>query len=466
MSIRKPLSLANTSIAALCDRGIVFSTCALVFFLPISIALLDSFAGLVIFFYVVKKISQIAFHWPLRFSHLNVVAKARFIIEGLTPGANILGLPLQFLVLVFFISVLQSQYFGLSLFAFFGKFLKGIFLYFSFIEAFVTVKRIQIFLNILLASAFVVLVNGVSEHYWGVDFLKGQAMAGGRINSSFSTCNGLGAYLLPVIGIESHLLYLTIAKNRVSFLQGFLIVLLMLLIVCLCWTYSRSAWLGFLGILLFMVWEDRRKVLYAGILFLIFIFLFLPSLSHVRHLSLINDNNPAVARQQTQDKHSSSTVSREQSDPKHLGVSLVASLLQQGGSGRRGFWEKAVSIIRTSPILGTGLNTYSRILKRNPDPKTWWYAHNCYLQLTAETGLLGLACFLWMLFVLFQQGLNSFRALETLWSKTVLQGTLAGLFGFFIQSFFDNTFYTVQLGVLMWLVIGLAVAVMRSHTNE
>ena len=65
----------------------------------------------------------------------------------------------------------------------------------------------------------------------------------------------------------------------------------------------------------------------------------------------------------------------------------LQSVLEQGGSGRLAFWKKAISIIRSSPVCGTGLNTYTRIIKRDPDPKTWWYAHNCYLQMAAETGL-------------------------------------------------------------------------------
>jgi len=95
---------------------------------------------------------------------------------------------------------------------------------------------------------------------------------------------------------------------------------------------------------------------------------------------------------------------------------------------------------------------------RNPDPKTWWYAHNCYLQLTAETGIFGLVSFLWVLFVLLVHGSHYCRQIKDLWPLTFLQGAVCGLFGFLVQSFFDNTFYTVQLGMLMWLIFGLTSA--------
>ena len=98
---------------------------------------------------------------------------------------------------------------------------------------------------------------------------------------------------------------------------------------------------------------------------------------------------------------------------------------------------------------------------RDSDQKTWWYAHNCYLQMAAETGFIGLACFLWMLFVLLWQSLTYCKQIKDPWLLTFLQGALSGLFGFLVQSFFDNTFYTVQLGVFMWLMFGLIVAVIR-----
>jgi len=415
MNILKRSNLPNNNFAAFCDRGMIFSLCALIFILPVSIALLDSFAALAIFFYLLKKGFSFIYDWPGKTSQ----------------PINILDRPLQFLTLAVFISVLLSQYPALSLAAFLGKFLKGVFLYLSFIEVFTTDKRIRLFLNIFLGSALVVALAGVVEYYWGVDFLRKHMIGiSGRVNSSFSTSNGLGAYLVPVIGLTAQFLYASIGKHRSWVLKAILVILLILLMSCLCWTYSRSSWVGFLGMLGFMVGMDRRKILYVGALLLVLVFVFLPSLNQVRHMSLIKDN---------------------ESEP----------FWEQGGSGRIEFWKRAISVIKMSPVWGTGLNTYTKIIKRNPDPKTWWYAHNCYLQLTAETGLLGLGCFLWVLFVLFKQGVNVCRLTESLWPLTFLQGALAGLFGFLVQSFFDNTFFTVQLGVLLWMLIGLSVAIIR-----
>ncbi len=419
-------TLSQDTIESFCDGGIVVSLCALILVLPVSIAFLDSFAALAVFFYFFKKINRIVVHWPTS------------ICRGLAPPENVLNLPLQFLSLAVFISVLFSQYPMLSFLAFFGKFLKSVFLYFSFIEAFRNDKRIRLFLNFFLAAAFITVLDGVFQHYAGRDLLKGHLIAGGRVNAFFFSANGLGAYLLPVTGLVTHLLFTAITRHRSWMWQAGLAFFVVLLLACLCWTYSRSAFIGYLIILLMMVLLDRRKLLFAGALLLVFIFIFLPSLNNVRHLYLINDNNGGNAQNQS-----------------------VNSILEDGGSGRVLFWTKAVSIIQSSPIYGTGLNTYGRILKRNPNQRTWWYAHNCYLQMTAEIGLLGLSCFLWMVFVVVVHGFNYCKQIKDSWMLALLQGSLAGLFGFMVQSFFDNTFYTVQLGVFMWLLFGLTVAVTR-----
>jgi len=435
--------MKNTAIEAFCDRGIVFSLCALIFVLPASIALLDSFAALAIVFYFFKKINRIVIDWHLRTAPLSPSGKIHFIWKGLSPPVNVLNRPLQFLSLAIFISVLFSQYPGLSLLAFIGKFLKVVFLYFSFMEAFRDERRIRIFIYFLLASAFITALNGMFQHYKGQDFIKGHLLSADRVNASFFTANGFGAYLLPVIGLVAHSLFTAIARNKSWILGGILTLLLGLLLCCLCWTYSRSSWIGYLVMLFVMVLLDRHKALLAGLLLLIFIFVFLPSLNEVRNLNLINDNSSGVR------------IKNE---------SLLNSItpdLGDVGSGRHDYWKQAVSIIRTSPIYGTGLNTYSRIIRRDLSKKTWWYAHNCYLQMAAETGLVGLVCFLWMLFVLLRHGFNYCNQIKDSWSLTFLQGSVASLVGFLVQSLFDNTFYTVQLGVLMWLIFGLTVALTR-----
>jgi len=432
----------------ICDRIIVFAFCLSIFVLPVSIAYLESFIVLAIVTYLVKKSNQIIVSWPA-VSQSNGLEKLTFILKGFAPPDNFLNRPLQFLCFGFLIAVILSQYPSLSLSAYFGKFLKCVFLYFSFIEAFKEKKHFQIFLGFLFTSALVICISGVVQHMTGKDFIKGRLIgtvnniSTHRITSAFPSPNALGAYLLPIIGIIIQIFYSSFFKSKSWLIGCAATVLMVLCLSCLCWSYSRSCWIGLIAILLMMVLLDRKKIFFIGIIFLIFIYVFLPSLNNARNLYLLNDNNLGKGA------NNGSILNN------------IKPHLSNVGSGRVVFWKSAISIIRTSPIYGTGLNTYTRIIKRDPNPNTWWYAHNCYLQMAAETGLLGLSCFLGLLFVFFKNGFYYSHQIKDLWVLTLLQGSLSGLFGFLIQSLFDNTLYTVQLGVFLWIIFGFTVALTR-----
>ena len=136
------------------------------------------------------------------------------------------------------------------------------------------------------------------------------------------------------------------------------------------------------------------------------------------------------------------------------------------GSGRSTFWAESISIIRRSPWLGMGINTYSQMAKGKGG-----YPHNCYLQLTAEMGLFGLVSFLWMIIVLFHRAAQYSRKVDDAFLLFVLSGSKAGLMAFLVHSFVDTNFYSVQLGNLMWLAMGVIVAVekidqrLKEHAN-
>lgn len=405
----------KSRLASWCDEGMVWSLYGLIFFVPISIAFVDTFAAFAIFFYFLKKICH---------------------GKSLYPAANVLNRPLEILIIVVFVSVLQSQFLTTSLFAFIGKFGKGVFLYFCFVEAFVQEKRLRIFLNVFLTSVALVALSGISQLYLGKDFIRGHVFIGYRMTSSFTQPNTFGAFLLIPLAIVGHLLYASAGKGKPPLRQVVLALLMAVLLISLCWTYSRASWVGYLSSLALMVFMDRRKILYGLCLFIIVVYVFLPNLTNMRHMSLFKD-----------------TLHTSMEHKNFL------YLLEEGGSGRFGFWKNAIVIIKKYPLWGSGLNTYAKDLKRFSLPP--WYAHNCYLQMAAETGLIGLFCFLWLLMVFFKNSLYSLKIIaDRAWFKPLLEGLIAGIGGLLINSFLDNSLYTVQLSVLFWLTIGFSISIM------
>ena len=135
-----------------------------------------------------------------------------------------------------------------------------------------------------------------------------------------------------------------------------------------------------------------------------------------------------------------------------------------GGSGRGGYWREAFHMIKDYPVFGVGVNTYSVVA---PGYKINWggYPHNCYLQMIVEIGILGFLTFLWIIFRVLGEIRERARIRDDS-IKMLLAGTLAGFTGFLVHSFFDTNFYSVQLGSLMWITMGMITAIRQVGTDD
>jgi len=138
--------------------------------------------------------------------------------------------------------------------------------------------------------------------------------------------------------------------------------------------------------------------------------------------------------------------------------SQVMARSDPGVMDRWAMWQAAIEMIRDRPVLGHGLNTFMA------NYLTYWvggerqprYAHNCYLQVAAETGVVGLTAFLWLLGSLFTclvRGIR--RAGEP--RRLLLLGMGAGLVAFAVQAGLDTNFYSLRQAALFWVLAGMAV---------
>ena len=133
-------------------------------------------------------------------------------------------------------------------------------------------------------------------------------------------------------------------------------------------------------------------------------------------------------------------------------------------SGRTHFWSVALKIFFDYPILGVGLNAFGTTF---PQYDTWngnfriEQAHNDYLQILTESGILGFACVAAFIFLLFKRGAQIISQSTDNFRRNVAVGALAGCFGILIHSFFDfplrtpsNAFFFLILVVLATASIG------------
>lgn len=421
--------------AAWCDKALAFSCYALIYFLPISIALTETSSGLVIFFYLLKR-GALFFHGPRTGSF-----SGPLFISSFKPAGNCLNKPVAVFLIINFIAVITSQFPRVSIEGFVGKVLEGAFTYFAFVEGISTKKRIKVFLGVFAVSLLLICVNGLYQYFLGHDFIHGQIFAG-RVFSSFRAPNDFAAYLVVVASI---LLYLFLFSGResdgaatLSFfaMRGVRLILFALFalsFVCLILTYSRGAWVAFVLSLLILGMRRRRFFLLAGGFLVIFLLAFAYQSTRV-------------------------VPSEIQSDKKW-------ARYFDWENNRLGYWKRSVSIIKDYPVLGSGLNTYSSI-QWAYDVGWGGYPHNSYLQMTAETGVIGLSVFLWMITVLLRNSFRNLKHIEDPSLRILLLSFLAGLISFFIHSFFDTNFYSVQLGSFMWLLMGFIIALQRIDIFE
>lgn len=332
-------------------------------------------------------------------------------------------------------SVVTSSYPRLSLTGLIGKTLEYALL---FVIAADLVDQPQVCrraVRALLAAGGLVVLYGFLQE-WAIykalyksqaaDPIRGFTLDYVRMVGPYKNPNDLATFLMVTGLIATG----WILKPRTTRVPAVLLILTALLIGCMVWTRSLGAMLGLFGGLAFLgVIHQKRK----GILFV-----FLGLTAAVGALFLFV--SPDSLRQ--------------------VPLSDVAS------HDRTSMWKTAWVMIVDRPLLGHGLNTFMANYSRYaPDAgQNPAYAHNCFLQITAETGLIGLAAF-----GLFLAGLGRTigAALKTDVApaeflqepalRSALGGIAAGLLAFLIQSAFDTNLYALRQAVLFWTLAGVAV---------
>lgn len=127
-------------------------------------------------------------------------------------------------------------------------------------------------------------------------------------------------------------------------------------------------------------------------------------------------------------------------------------------TGRAHFWSMTLEIIRDHPLLGTGLGAFGVVYTRY-DTRNGAYrleqAHNDYLQVVSDGGIIGLALGLFFVIALFRMGLARCWS-EDQFRRGIAAGALAGCFAALVHSFFDFTLHTTANALLFLTLAALA----------
>ena len=127
-------------------------------------------------------------------------------------------------------------------------------------------------------------------------------------------------------------------------------------------------------------------------------------------------------------------------------------------TGRAHFWAVTVDIIKTHPILGIGLGAFSVVYTRY-DSRNGLFrleqAHNDYLQVLSDGGIVGAALGVVFIIGLFRLGFAR-RESHDDFRRGVATGALAGCFAVLVHSFFDFTLHTPSNALLFLMLAALA----------
>lgn len=388
------------------DKIALLSVYVVAFFFPISKAIIEIAATLAIVCYLLKKILQ---------------------REGFqrTPFNIAVFIYLSVCFFSIFISVHQK----VSIRIFTGKVLQEILFLFAVVGTLNNGRRMKNFIYILLSSSLVLGIDGIYQHFTHKDFIRSRPYYGlPRIHATFSTANDYGCYLAAMIPFAlSCFLDKVNFKRLVRFLFAGLFVLLF---ICLMLTVSRGAWFYFVGSILFMsIWVRA-----LGLFFLL-LGVFVIVAQHFYY-----------------------PIMKER-------LNNFFNFVDYTSVERMKIWDAAWKIFISRPIVGMGLGTFMFNFTKYVDKAyrfTAPYAHNCYLQIASELGIIGLVSFLSILVIFFAYGMwfISYKKNDFFWY--MLLGTLASVLGYCMQMAVDTNFYSLDLGLMFWLLLGLGIAAMNN----
>jgi len=106
---------------------------------------------------------------------------------------------------------------------------------------------------------------------------------------------------------------------------------------------------------------------------------------------------------------------------------------------RLDYWKEALKIILHHPLTGIGIGNFNLLQSR--------YAHNSYLQLGAEIGILGLIFFVWLIIKIIRDGLRNGTAYKNVF--------LFAITVFLFHNLFDFSFFLPEVSFIWWVILGL-----------
>jgi O-antigen ligase len=137
--------------------------------------------------------------------------------------------------------------------------------------------------------------------------------------------------------------------------------------------------------------------------------------------------------------------------------------------GIRGeIWENTLTMIRHNPVTGVGLGAYETAYpiysRENGTQGITGEAHNDYLQILADAGVVGAVLALWFICELFRAVARGVRSPDPLMAAIALGGG-AGLFGLLVHSIFDFNLH-LPSHAMVFLLVSMVISHVGATVDE
>lgn len=146
-----------------------------------------------------------------------------------------------------------------------------------------------------------------------------------------------------------------------------------------------------------------------------------------------------------------------------FGERLVSSFSGEDGSNRERLrlWQEAAGHIGERPLFGTGLGNYPLLVKPSASYREPIYAHNLYLDIALELGLVGLGLFLALVGLVLKRAWRAWKRADVLGIIVILSLTV-----FLGHALFETPLFSVHILPVLLLFLSLGVSCQHDEQNH
>ncbi len=301
-----------------------------------------------------------------------------------------------------------------------------------------TEKRLTILITAVLAAVTIAGLYGCYQRVIGVEVVENQVDLTldlnkdmpGRVYSSFDNPNNFAELL--VLTIPFFIAMFLNAKTGKGKLLSIIGVLPAILAIGM--TYSRSSWIGLvLAILVFVAFKNWRVLPIVIILGLLAIPILPQSiLNRILTIGNLKDSSTSY---------------------RFLIFALFFDML-------RDVWVKGIGL--GSDVVFIAVESYKQLVNGHYPV----HAHNNYIQIVAEMGVLGLISYLALIFNTLKRGIKSAagRYLPKTMKNFVIAG-ISSMVGILVIGIVEYTWFYPRVMFVFWLVFAFTVAAFRMGNN-